>query len=343
MKSGATSRPPYGRWDEINFSEGALKVRITSCCLKSAFASLVLATFSGTLAQATPQAIELPGHRAFPESITSTADGSLYVSNIFEGGVLRVRNGKVEQWIAPGAFGSRSIYGVLADEKSGTLWLCSNDLTKYGMTTAGDPGSAVKGFDLTTGQGKVSARFPEESGTECNDLATDKEGNLFVTDTDNPRVLRLAKGTQSLKVFVEDPRFKHKDGGPDGIAFADDGTLYVNTFGGSSLFRIEVKGDHAGKVTKLKLSRPVSGTDGMRPISGNRFLMVDGQMNLNIVTMSGDTANLKVLRAHLDGPTGVTLVDNTAWVAEGRFAFLEKPDQQPPLTFHLQPVAMPTE
>jgi hypothetical protein len=66
-------------------------------------------------------------------------------------------------------------------------------------------------------------------------------------------------------------------------------------------------------------------------------------MNLNIVTMSGDTANLKVLRAHLDGPTGVTLVDNTAWVAEGRFAFLEKPDQQPPLTFHLQPVAMPTE
>jgi sugar lactone lactonase YvrE len=335
-------RPLFRRLDEINcISEGVLKVRIVFCGLKSAVASLILSTFGGTSAQAAPQAIELPGHRAFPESITSTADGTLYVSNIFEGGVLRVRGGKVEQWIAPGAFGSRSIYGVLADEKSGTLWLCSNDLTKYGMTAAGDAVSAVKGFDLATGRGKVSARFPEDSGTECNDLATDKDGNLFVTDTDNPRVLRLAKSTQSLKVFAEDPRFRHKDGGPDGIAFADDGTLYINTFGGSSLFRIEVSGEHAGKITRLKLSRSVSGTDGMRPIGGNRFLMVDGQMNLNIVTMTGDTANFEVLRAHLDGPTGVTLVGNTAWVAEGRFAFLEMPDQQPPLTFHLQPVSMP--
>ncbi|HZM08357.1 MAG TPA: hypothetical protein VFC11_07915 [Methylocella sp.] len=43
-----------------------------------------------TTASAAPAVIELPGPRAFPESITSTPDGTLYVSSLASGGVFRV-------------------------------------------------------------------------------------------------------------------------------------------------------------------------------------------------------------------------------------------------------------
>jgi hypothetical protein len=84
---------------------------------------LVLFSFSALLrAAAAPSKINLPGPRAFPESSTSTSDGTIFVGNIAEGGILRVKNGQAEVWIKPGTFGIRSIFGVFADEKTGTLW-----------------------------------------------------------------------------------------------------------------------------------------------------------------------------------------------------------------------------
>jgi hypothetical protein len=44
--------------------------------------------------------------------------------------IARIRPGasKAEEWIAPAAFGSRSTFGVFADAKSNTLWVCSNEV-----------------------------------------------------------------------------------------------------------------------------------------------------------------------------------------------------------------------
>jgi len=184
---------------------------------------------------ASSNSIDLPG-RAFPESITSTSDGTVFAGNIAEGGILRIKNGKAEAWIKPGTFGTRSIFGVFADEKTGMLWACSNDLSKAGLTSVGDPGSALKGFDLKTGAGKVSISFPP-GPAECNDVAIGKDGAMYVSDTGNPRVLRLAPGSKTLEVWATDKRFDHKGSDTDGIAFGGDGQLYINTYGESHLYR----------------------------------------------------------------------------------------------------------
>jgi len=86
----------------------------------------VFAMGCGVAAVAAPAVVTLPGDQAYPESITSTADGTLYVGGFATGGVLRVRPGasQVEPWIKPGAYDSRSTLGVLADEASKTLWIC---------------------------------------------------------------------------------------------------------------------------------------------------------------------------------------------------------------------------
>src|SRR5882724_10088716 len=64
-----------------------------------------------TAAEAGPLSIALPGERAFPESITSTRDGTLFVGRLGEGGVVRAdpRTGAAALFVAPGAAGSRSI------------------------------------------------------------------------------------------------------------------------------------------------------------------------------------------------------------------------------------------
>ncbi len=291
-----------------------------------------------------PNGIDLPGPRAFPESITSTSDGSIFVGNFAEGGILRMKNGKTEVWIKPGTFGSRSIYGVFADEKSGTLWACSNDLSRMGLTSVGEPGSALKGFDLKTGAGKVSIEFPSGPG-ECNDVAVGKDGTLYVSDTGAPRVLRLAPGSKKLEVWATDARFDRKGSDTDGIAFGDDGQLYVNTYGDSHLYRIPLEGKKAGRVTELQTSRPVMSTDGMRHEEGNQFLMVEGVGKLDRVVIDGDKATITTLREGLDEPTAVTVVGQTAWVSEGRLSYLFEPSkkgQQPALPFHLQSVVLDT-
>src|SRR5690242_4249935 len=68
--------------------------------------------------------------KIFPESVTSTRDGTLFVGSFNLGGVTKVApDGKTEQLIKPGENGSRSTLGVLAHEASGTLYVCSNDMS----------------------------------------------------------------------------------------------------------------------------------------------------------------------------------------------------------------------
>ena len=117
--------------------------------------------------------IALPADRDFPENIGSTPDGTLYVGSLGTGGVYRIAPGAKEAkpWIEPGAFGTHSTFGVLADPQSNTLWVCSNDLSALGVTIAGSDGvSALKGFDLKTGAGKISAALPGTPAL-CNDIA----------------------------------------------------------------------------------------------------------------------------------------------------------------------------
>ena len=218
----------------------------------AALAMLLAVVESG--AGAAP-AITLPGD-AYPESLAASSDGTLFIGSAKMGGVLRVTPGSSTPtpWIAPTAFGTRSIFGVLVDERSGTLWTCSNDLASDGIASPGSgSGSALKGFDLKTGAGKVSVPF---SGNRplCNDIAVAKDGRVYVSDEHSARVLRLSTDSRSLEVWVSDPQLADIDG----IAFGADGNLYANTYEGSGLFRIDVKHATAGKVVKLSTSRPIT-------------------------------------------------------------------------------------
>ncbi|MBN9559763.1 MAG: hypothetical protein J0H14_03415 [Alphaproteobacteria bacterium] len=297
-------------------------------------------------AAAGPSEITIPGARAFPESLSSSSDGTIFIGSFAQGGIFRAQPGaaQAEPWIKPGANDSRSTLGVLADDRSGTLWVCSNDLSRIGVTTPGTAkGSALKSFDLKTGAPKGSAAFPGDR-TLCNDIAIGPDGSAYATDSFNPHVLRLKPGSHQLEVWATDPRFAVKNGaGLDGIAFGADGNAYVDTFNGNGLFRIEVSaGGAAGKITQLQTSRTLQLPDGMRPYN-NKLLLVEGAGRFDLVTVEGDNARIDTIKEGYDGPVAVTRVDNTAWVLEGQLHYLldRKQGGAPKLPFRAYAVPLP--
>jgi streptogramin lyase len=53
------------------------------------------------------ESIPIPGTKAFPESITSTSDGALFVGRLGAGGIVRVKPRSAEStvFVRPGASG----------------------------------------------------------------------------------------------------------------------------------------------------------------------------------------------------------------------------------------------
>ena len=301
-----------------------------------------------TTADAAPLSIALPGARAFPESITSTRDGTLFIGRLGEGGIVRAnpRTGEVVLFVAPGASGSRSITGVFADDASGTLWACSNNLSALGGGSgSGDGGSALKGFGLRTGAAKRSTPLPGPKAFS-NDIAVDANGAVYVTDSATPNVLLLPVRSATFEVFASSPEFlppKAGSAGLDGIAFGGDGNLYVTTYTIGGLFRIAVDNGRAGGVTKLQ-GAPLTLPDGLRPLDQRSFLLVEGAgRTLDRVDVEGDAFKATPIRGGFRTPTSVARVGTTAWVSEGQLSFFfdrAREGQSPSMPFRIYAVPL---
>jgi streptogramin lyase len=281
--------------------------------------------------------------KSFPESVTSTKDGTLYVGSFNEGGVVKIApGGKLEQLVKPGANGSRSTLGVLADEKSGTLYVCSNDLSGLGVKGPSDAkGSVLKKFDLKTGADKGSFALGEGASL-CNDIVVGNDGTAYISDSLAPNIYSLKPGGSKLEVWATDPAFAPaKDGvGLDGIAIGADGNIYLTTYIPAKLFRVAVKDGKPGAVTELKPSRTLDHADAMRAF-GDGFLVIEGAGRLDKVTVKGDEAQIDVIQDGLTEPVSVTQVGNTGWIAEGKLSYIIGPNKgKDPGPFVLKPVSL---
>jgi streptogramin lyase len=292
--------------------------------------------------------IIFPGDHAYPESLTATSDGTIYAGSLYSGGIFRVPPGATtaEQWIQPGANDSMITLGVLADEKSGTLWVCSSDLTAFGVKPpAGSKPVSLKAFDLKTGAAKGSWPLPGVKSL-CNDMVVGADGSVYVTDSFQPHILRLVPGGTALEVWATDPGFGGEGPQLDGITIGQDGNIYANTFASGRLFRVSIGADgKAGRITQLKTTPGLEHADGMRAYGANGLLVVEGANagRFDIITLNGDNADVKLVKGGFKQPVSVWQIGDTAWVLEGQLATLFDPPEKrgKPGPFRAYAVALP--
>jgi hypothetical protein len=252
--------------------------------------------------------------RAFPESLTSTVDGTIIIGSMDHGTVYRAARGaaKATPWIAAEPNGLGRVLGVFAHDTSNTLWVCNDDNDPKGNK------AELRAFDLKTGMPKGS--YPFDGGGLCNDIAIARDGTTYATDTRGGRILALKPGATALASWGSDPKWI----GIDGIAVLNDGAILFNNVRENQLVRIDVKTDGtAGAATVLELSQPIAGPDGMRSLRDGRVILAENRSGkIDIVNVEGGKARIETIK---DGfkftPTAVTVADDIAWVLEAKFAY----------------------
>jgi hypothetical protein len=273
--------------------------------------------------------ISIPGTGIFPESLTASRDGTLYIGSMGRGEIYRVAPGstRAQPFIARGSGGITNVLGVLADDASGTLWACST--TVGGGPPGGPTGpSALHAFDLATGAARRS--YPLPAGGFCNDSAVAANGDLFVTDSNGMRVLRLPKGGTQLAPWSPAGALGPAGGVLDGVAIVG-GRVIVGILLTSKLFAIEIRGDgQAGAVTELKLSAPLTQPDGIRAW-GQDLLATDGSGKIQHVVIHGGSATVTTVKEGLEGVVSVAATGVTGYALEGQLnVMMARPGTAPP-------------
>lgn len=248
---------------------------------------------------------------ARPENVTSSRDGTVYFGSMATGTIYRASPGvaRAEPWILASAAGLANVLGVLADDRSNTLWVCQNVAGRRGgAPVAGQ--TALRSFDLASGAATGTYPFPADAGY-CNDIAVAADGAVYASESYRGRVHRLRPGATALDVWASDSAINVIDG----LAFLADGSLYVNTFDTGRLYRIPVNADgSAGAVVRIETSLPLVRPDGLRTTGPRTLIQTEQQGRVAELTIDGIHAEVRVLRDGLPRASGVTLVGESALV-----------------------------
>lgn len=294
-------------------------------------ALLALATAA---AVAAPPIVQALPEDWYPESVAIGPDGAFYVGSWRQGAVARLKPGsapKAEVLVKPGTNGLANGQGVLVDAKRGAMWICSGNI---GFTTVPSTPSALKRYDLATGAPRASYAMPD--GGYCNDLAQDARGNLYVTDSHHPRVLKLAPGAASLATWKEDPALT--GAGPykglNGIAIDGGRDVYVSLVAAAPyVLRIGLGADgKAGEVTRVEAPRELKNVDAIRAWKPGRLVLFESNAfgegpyggQITVARVEGAKLGLRTVVSGLNDPSSGAVWGDRVYFIESKYSLLTK-------------------
>lgn len=319
--------------------------------IRTLLAAVCLTALSGSAAVAAPagqdgpdggtgDTLVLPGDDFYPESIIAGPDGTLYVSSLVTGEIVRFRPGsRTAETFVP-ADVNVGTGGVLVDGARGVLWACAVDLT-YSTPFM------LRAFDLRDGDLLASYTIPDRG--ICADI-TLARGDVYVADASNPtlipyrpaRLLRLStpnplrptRGT--LSPWSADPALTGPNAALqiDGIAFDGRSSIYTTNNDTGQLLRVDIAADGSARTpVEIVPGRRLVAPDGIRMVGPTRLLVTElGTSSLLLVDVAERTTT--VVAEGLNDPTSVAVTTaRGTWVAEGQvMSLLRGEPPAPPFT-----------
>jgi len=293
-----------------------------------------LLALAATAAIAVPPVVQALPEDWYPESVAIGPDGAFYVGSWRQGAVARLKPGsapKAEVLVKPGTNGLANGQGVLVDAKRRALWVCSGNI---GFTTVPSTPSALKRYDLATGAPRASYTMPD--GGYCNDLAQDARGNLYVTDSYHPRVLKLAPGAASLVTWKEDPALAGSGPykGLNGIAIDGGRDVYVSLVAAAPyVLRIGLGADgKAGEVTRVEAPRELKNVDAIRAWKPGRLVLFESNAfgegpyggQITVARVEGARLGLRTVVAGLNDPSSGAVWGDRVYFIESKYSLLTR-------------------
>jgi hypothetical protein len=239
----------------------------------------------------------------FPEGITATKGGRLFVGSVRTGAIYTVAPNETEAELFSNDLAPSTV-GMTVSTDGKTLWVCSSNL-------AGGP-AGVAGIDIASGAAVVSHVIEPVDGGDsafCNDLTTSPDGSLWGTESVSGSIFKIDADNlltrNSAEVWLTDEKLAPPmpgQFGANGITLLN-GRLYVAVTDRASLLSIDPTleaptGDDLENVNlftngtndRITLVRP----DGITAVPGSNtdILIVENGLGVD----GGKT----VLRARLD-------------------------------------------
>lgn len=289
--------------------------------------------------------IPLPGVGYYPESLTTLANGTLFVGSLLTGEVWKYVPGSpaVTKFLAADT-AHKNVTGVLADEANGYLYIC-------GFDNADNTKGAVLRYKLA--DATLDKTYPlGTTGTTmsaCNDMTFDGMGNLFVTDSLGS-IYQLAAGGTAMTQWAMDTTLQPMAGsnyGVDGIAYDGAGHLFTTNISKGTIVRLAITAG-TGAVGAIDVITPtpaLTNPDALRFVDATHYLVVEGgdstksipgKLTKLTIDNTAKTAAGITIDNRLDAPTSVVAVGGNYWITEGQIPQLFTAMPNPNLPFYVR-------
>jgi sugar lactone lactonase YvrE len=246
-----------------------------------------------------------------------------FVGSVRQRRVVAVeRDGRVHDFVPARSDGIGGVFGMAVDTVRRVLWIATTALPRMEGFTLSDSGRVgVYGYDLETGRLVRKAWMPRDSSTAhtFGDVAVAPNGDVYVSDSEAPWILRLANGSDSLARFVTHPLFRSLQG----MAITPDGaTIYVADYS-HGLLSVSLA---TRAVTPLSAPQSMTllGVDGLYLHRGALVGVQNGVVPARVARFCLDSSGRSVRRLELvdrnpavaDEPTlGTVVGDSLFYVA----------------------------
>lgn len=269
----------------------------------------------------------LPDTLQHPEGVViDSATGRLFVSSIRHRKIVVIeRDGRVHDFVPPGAHGLDATFGMAVDAARRTLWVASS-LTpeQEGGTGLKANRAAIFAFGVERGELRGRWGVPDDGAEHgLGDVVIGPDGTAWASDSRTAALYRATPGDRS-GIATRSPIMSPDWQSPQGMAFSADGTTLWLADWTTGLFHIELA---TGRVTPVAADPLLVtlGIDGLYRVGPRALIGIqNGVTPPRVIRLDLDAAGtrverLTVLDRHLplaDEPTlGTVTADGFVYVA----------------------------